>query len=128
MADRGFTLGRSISVIAPGAACVLTPVEEMEERGKRKDFSAWIQEGDTQLWKSAGPPGGVSAMEQMSQSQRLRVQSFQPLSLSLFLDRRQTMLGGWRSWSGVLVLACCVARKTTTVCVSDRLYFFAPCR
>lgn len=73
MADRGFTLGRSISVIAPGAACVLTLVEEMEEQGERKGFCGQSEEGDAQLWKSAGLQGGVSAVEQMSQSQRLRV-------------------------------------------------------
>lgn len=68
MADRGFTLGRSISVIAPGAACVLTLVEEIEEQGERKGFCGQSEEGDAQLWKSAGLQGGVSAVEQMSQS------------------------------------------------------------
>lgn len=52
----------------------MTPVKEMKE-GKRKHFCLQFEEGDAQLWKSAGPQGGVSAMEQMSQSQRLRVQS-----------------------------------------------------
>lgn len=39
-----------------------------------------LKKGDAQLWKSAGLPGRVSAMEQMSRSQRLRVQSHLPFS------------------------------------------------
>lgn len=51
----------------------MTLVEEMEEQGERKGFCGQSEEGDAQLWKSAGLQGGVSAVEQMSQSQRLRV-------------------------------------------------------
>lgn len=63
----------------------MTPVKEMEGK-KRKHFGLQFEEGDAQLWKSAGLRGGVSAMEQMSQSQRLRVQSHLPF-LFLFLGQ-----------------------------------------
>lgn len=69
------------------SSSVLTPVKGMEEE-KRTHFCLQFEEGDAQLWKSAGLPGGVSAMVQMSQSQRLRVQSHLPF---LFL-----FSGKWR--------------------------------
>lgn len=62
----------------------MTPVKEMEE-GKREQSSLLFKEGDAHLWKSAGLQGGVSAMEQMSQSQRLMVQSHLPLFSIFFI-------------------------------------------
>lgn len=65
------------------SSSLLTPVEEMEE-GKREPSCLQVEEGDAHLWKSAGLQGEVSAMKQMSQSQRLRVQSHLPFFSPFF--------------------------------------------
>lgn len=97
------------------SSSVLTPVKEMEE-GKRKHFCLQFEEGDTQLWKSAGLLGGVSTMEQMSQSQRLKVQSHLTF---FFLFGAGGGCWVWRQYSGALVdllkLGCAVTSKTTTI-------------
>lgn len=65
------------------SSSVLTPAKQMEEE-RGVHFCLQFEERDTHLWKSGLLPGGASAVEQMSQSQKLKAQSHCPFLSQFF--------------------------------------------